>query len=349
MLRRRVPGAVGAALLATAVLAGCGGTEVDPGAATAGSTSGGEAVAVTILRAPAFTQFPLFVAEAQGFYADNGLAPEFVSVQSGPEAVAAQASGQLDIADQVLNNMLPVLEQGVDLVAFAKTMPASQFDIIVDSDVPLPSEADGWEGVMQDLEGMRVGVIARGAGAEDIARTLFQEAGVDPDAATYIATGLPATTIAAMEGGQIDMAITLEPGIALAVSSGLATTPFSIRAGDGPDSLQWPGVVATTTREYAEQNPEVLQRYVATMDQTLQFIRDPANQEAVLGLLQSELSVPAEVAEYLYTDNLDDFPDSVVLTDEDVEGLDRAGEWVHSIGKTTTEFRGSDFVVQPGD
>jgi NitT/TauT family transport system substrate-binding protein len=214
--------------------------------------------------------------------------------------------------------------------------------------VPLPRQADGWQGIMKDLEGKRVGVIARGAGAEDIARTLFQEAGADPNAATYIATGLPPTTIAAMEGNTIDMAITLEPGIALAVKSGLAKTPFSIRAGDGPTSLQWPGVVATTTRTYAQENPGVLQKYVATINETLKFIKDPANKATVVGLLQSRLSVPADVSEYLYTENLNNFPDTVDLTDQDIQALDRAGAWVKSIGKTTKEFKGSDIVVRAG-
>jgi NitT/TauT family transport system substrate-binding protein len=350
VLHRRVLGTVGAALLGTALVAGCAGGADDGqrGGAAGGSPGAGQAQAVTILRAPAFTQFPLFVAEAQGFYAKHGLAPDFVSVQSGPEGTAAQLSGRLHISDQVLNNMLPVVEKGADLVAFAKSMPASQFDILIKSDVPLPRQADGWQGIMKDLEGKRVGVIARGAGAEDIARTLFQEAGADPNAATYIATGLPPTTIAAMEGNTIDMAITLEPGIALAVKSGLAKTPFSIRAGDGPTLLQWPGVVATTTRTYAQENPGVLQKYVATINETLKFIKDPANKATVVGLLQSRLSVPADVSEYLYTENLNNFPDTVDLTDQDIQALDRAGAWVKSIGKTTKEFKGSDIVVRAG-
>lgn len=344
MATRRTTATLLAGALGLALLSGCGG-DGSSSQPAAGSTQ--ETVTqVTIARSPALTQFPLFVAEAKGMWAEHGIEAAFVSIASGPEQTAAQLSGQLDITDNVPNNMLPVVEKGADLVAFGKALPASQFDLIVDADVALPPGGD-WKSVMQDLEGKRVGVIARGTGAEDIARTLFKEAGVDPDAQTYIATGLPATTLAAMEGGTIDMAITLEPGIALAVKSGLAVAPFSIRAGDGPDSLQWPGVVATASREYATQNPDVLRRYLDTVNDALAFIKDEGNREEVESLLRSKLSVPADVATYLYDNNLDNFPDTAELTEEDREQLSKAGTWVKSLGKTSRAYEADDFVVTP--
>jgi NitT/TauT family transport system substrate-binding protein len=303
-------------------------------------------IVVKIGRAPAFPQFPLFVAEQKGFFTEGGIEPEFLSLGSGPEQTAAQVSGDLNIVDNVPGNLLPIIDKGVDLKAFSVTTKASQYEIVVDADYPLTAQQGDWQAVMKELQGANVGVIAKGTGAEDIARTLFKEAGVDPEQQTYIATGLPSTTIAALENNQIDMAITIEPGIAQAVESGLAVTPFSIRAGDAPDSLMWPGVIGTVTSDFADQNPEVLQRYVDVMETTLEWIRDPAHRDEVISLMQSTLSVPASTSELLYESNMDDFADHVALTEDDVESLGVAASWVHANGKIGKDYSGEDFTVR---
>jgi NitT/TauT family transport system substrate-binding protein len=339
MFNRKPATMLAAAVAGTILLAGCGSSGEE------GNASGDGPISMQIGRAPAFAQFPLFVADEEGFWEDGGIEAEFVSIAAGPEQTAAQVAGELDVVDNVPNNLLPIIDKGVDLVAFTQVFKASQFDIIVDADYPLTAEQGDWEGVMQDLEGAKVGVIARGTGAEDIARTLFEEAGVDPESAAYIATGLPATTLAAMENDQIDMAITLEPGIASAVDSGLAVAPFSVRAEEAPESLIWPGVVGTVTREYAEANPEALEAYVGVLEETMAFIRDPENKDRVIELMETTLSVPSDVATYLYDNNLDDWGDAVPLTPETVEQLDTAATWVNDIGKVATAHPAEEWTL----
>ncbi|MXP20025.1 hypothetical protein GIY30_01410 [Gordonia sp. HNM0687] len=330
----------GVALVAAATtMAACGG---DSGSAM--NEDGN--IEVQIGRAPAFPQFPLFVAEEKGFFTEGGLAPEFVGIKSGPEQTAAQVSGQLDIVDNVPNNLLPIIDKGTDLKAFTAVTKASQFDIIVRSDYPITAAQGDWQETMKQLEGAKVGVIARGTGAEDMARTLFQEAGVDPERQTYIATGLPATTMAAMQNGQIDMAMTIEPGITQATQNGLAKAPFSLRDGEGPESLMWPGVIGTVTAEYAEANPDVLNRYVDVMTTTFDWMKDPANRDEVIELLQSSLSVPTDTADALYDNSMDNFADQVPLTDEDISELTTAAQWVKSTGDVSKDYTGEDFTIR---
>ena len=67
---------------------------------------------------------------------------------------------------------------------------------------------------MQGLDGTNVGVVV--CAAEQIARQLFEQLVLIQNS-TYIATGLGGTTIAAMEAGEIDWAITFEPGMTMGV------------------------------------------------------------------------------------------------------------------------------------
>lgn len=334
--------AIVVAITAATALTACGGS------ATSAPKEQEALATVQIGRAPAFPQFPLFVAEEKGFWKDGGIKAEFVGIGSGPEQTAALVSGALDIVDNVPNNLLPIIEKGVDLKVFTVSTKASQFDIIVSTDFALSAKQGDWKAVMRELKGANVGVIARGTGAEDIARTLFKEAGVDPEAQTYIGTGLPPTTIAAMQNKQIDMAITIEPGITQAVKAGLAVAPFSVRAGEAPESLKWPGVVGTVTTKFATENPEVLKRYIRVMETTLAWIRDPANKAEAISLLKKTLSVPAEAADGLYEKGLENYADHVALTDKDIAALGTAATWVKGLGKLTKSYEGKDFTLKVG-
>ncbi|MGX4694840.1 hypothetical protein [Streptomyces sp. JNUCC 63] len=52
----------------------------------------------------------------------------------------------------------------------------------------LPRKSEGWKGVMKDLDGAKIGVVARGGAAEFLTRALFEQVGPDPDKQTYIPT-----------------------------------------------------------------------------------------------------------------------------------------------------------------
>ena len=131
-----------------------------------------------------------------------GIADEFaisfecVQVGAGPEVATALVTDAIDLSGFTASNAYVLLEQDVDLVFFRQATDADFFDIVVATDFELPNADAGWEGVMQDLATARIGVVARGAAAEDLARGLYTEAGLDPDQATYVATGLPQTTLA---------------------------------------------------------------------------------------------------------------------------------------------------------
>ena len=170
------------------------------------------------------------------------------------------------------------------------------FDIAVRSDFDLGGATE-WQDVMKALEGANIGVVANGAAAEDIARTLFDKAGVSPDAQTYIATGLPDTTLAALINGQVDAAINFDPLFVLAEQQGVATQPFSLRAGEGPEELIWPSLLVTTRREFAEDNPDVVREYVAATTEAIEVIQDPAQRDRVIEIMTTDMGLPAEIAD----------------------------------------------------
>ena len=257
-----------------------------------------EATNVGICTAASFNGMIAHIAVTEGFLGERGVEGEFIQCPSGPANAAALIAGEVQFVINTPDNMLGIRNAGFDVVMFQQLADKHFFDILVSEDFgPIDCEQGDWQCTMEALEGTRVGVVARGAAAEQIARQLIDSAGLDPDGATYIATGLSGTTLAALSSGEVDWAITFEPGLSQAVVDGIAYAPFALRAGQFPQELDWPSAVNTTSREFFDNNPNTVAIYAQTMRSTMDWIRNPANRAEVLEVMDSFLGVQGEVAE----------------------------------------------------
>ena len=264
-----------------------------------------ETTTVNICQAPSFNGMIPHIAEEEGFFADRGIDGEFVQCHSGPANAAALIAGEVHFVQNTPDNMLGIRNAGFDVVMFQQLVDKHFFDIVVSNNFgPIDCEQGDWQCAMQELEGTNVGVVARGAAAEQIARQLIDSAGLDPDGATYIATGLSATTLAALISGEVDWAITFEPGLSQAIVDDIGYAPFALRAGDGPAELDWPSLVNTASREFIENNPNTVAIFAQASRQAMDFMRNPANRDAVLEYMSDFLSLEGAVAETVLDSNI---------------------------------------------
>jgi NitT/TauT family transport system substrate-binding protein len=66
---------------------------------------------------------------------------------------------------------------------------------------------------IKDLAGKKVGVSAPGSSTDFFLKFLLKKNGLDPTSAAVIGVGLGATAVAAMQQGQIDAAVMLDPSV----------------------------------------------------------------------------------------------------------------------------------------
>jgi NitT/TauT family transport system substrate-binding protein len=69
------------------------------------------------------------------------------------------------------------------------------------------------------LAGKKVGVSAPGSSTDFFLKYILKKNGLDPASASVIGVGLGATSVAAMEQGQIDAAVMLDPSVSILQSS----------------------------------------------------------------------------------------------------------------------------------
>ncbi len=345
------------AALATALaaliplVAACGSSK--PAASSATKSSSGNAASasgtsvspkslmdVNIACAPSITNLPIQYAMDTGLDVKNGIKLRCVQVQTGPQLAAAMISGGINIAGMIPSNLYPLLDQGANIVGFQPIYNRPYFDIIVRKDFPLPDASSGWKGVMKDLDKARIGVPAKGAAAQYIAEGLFKLAGLSDSGVTYIGTGLPNTTLAAMSNNQIDAALTLEPGITLALAKGIAVEPFSLLAGTGPSQMKWGSLFEAATRSYATSHRAVLKDFQTAYLQGVSWEQNPANKTAVIAFIQKYLGVSQAVATTLYTR---DTPYNSTDTTMQASKYNYEGQLFHQLGLTKKAWTVADY------
>ena len=264
-----------------------------------------EMVTMSTTCAPSIASLPQWIAVDAGLYAERNLTLECVQIGSGPETAAAIASGEADFAANIYNNVFPLLNNGLEVVVFMETLLYNLFDVIVDADY---AEANGitsgmdWQEAMEALDCTNVGVVARGAAAEDLARILIQEAGLDEECFTYVAVGLQ--PLPGLESGDTDWTVTFDPFQVVAVQTGAGINPFSIQRGEGPAGLDWPGLVYMTGKDTFEAKQAELCAYKSGTVAAIEWLADPANAEAAGDIAKTRLAealhplVPALIEKY---------------------------------------------------
>jgi ABC-type branched-subunit amino acid transport system substrate-binding protein/ABC-type nitrate/sulfonate/bicarbonate transport system substrate-binding protein len=241
-----------------------------------------------------------------GLLEAHGITMEAVQCSSGPANAAALIADEVDFVNNTPDNMLGIRNAGFDVVMFAQSIDYHFFDIVVSTGGAVPTmdcDQGDWECAMAALNGTTVGVVARGAAAEQIARQLLDSAGFDPEDTTYVATGLAAGSIAAMASGEVDWCICFEPGLSTPTLTGVAYSPFSLRAGDGPDALKWPSLVRTTSRVLTQEAPNFVRHYSAATSEAAEWMRN--NRDETIDKIAEYLSGgDADLAAAIYDNNI---------------------------------------------
>ncbi len=298
-----------------------------------------EATTIRLTCAPAISALSFWVARDTGILESRNLSTECVQIGSGPETAAAMIAGEVEIASNIYNNVIPLVDSGLDVVAFHQVQDAQLFDIVVSNEIEIPDGAS-WDEVMALLDGTNVGVVARGAAAEDVARILVEEAGLDPENQTYIAVGLDSVT--PMVGGEIQWTVTFDPNITLAVLNGVGTRPFQIQLDEGPPGLNWPGLATTASRAWIDANQDIACAWSESLNDAVRYLNDPANFDEVVQIASDNLPFDNPEAIEVLVDNYRTLmsPDGEI----DTAIISSIGELSQSLGKSESLIGPDDFV-----
>jgi NitT/TauT family transport system substrate-binding protein len=163
------------------------------------------------LAVPGATYLPLYVAVDEGTFAKHGIQADLVEFRGGSDLIKAVVSGSVDIGVVSLAEILSAIDAGQPLKAFYAGFNIPNFD---------------WYGVsavssLAEAKGKRIGITQYGSSSDFITRYALTVNGLDPSKdVQIIQAGPPATRLAAMQAGQLDISIFSTPEKFLAEERG---------------------------------------------------------------------------------------------------------------------------------
>jgi NitT/TauT family transport system substrate-binding protein len=198
------------------------------------------------ISAPVVTIFPVWMAEAGGFYEKEGLKVEVINMEGGTRGLQVLLSGEIQgmhvgLAPAVLAN-----KQGADLRLITSTC----------NTIPITMFSKAGVG-MADLKGKTFGISTFGSETDIAISILLKQQGLTRQDVTVSQIGGSSQRFAALVAGRIDVAPLIEPGITLAKERGFNPI-IDLAAAKTP----WIFDSVVVTSGYLKQNRDTLKRFV---------------------------------------------------------------------------------------
>src|SRR5947209_4317732 len=150
---------------------------------------------------------PTVLAKQLGEFDKAGLAVELVDLKGGSDALKAVLGGSADVVSGYFDHCVNLAAKKQELQAFVVYDRYPGLVLVVS-----PSHNSEIKSI-KDLAGKKVGVSAPGSSTDFFLKFLLKKNGVNPADTAVIGVGLGATAVAAMEQGQIDAAVMLDPAV----------------------------------------------------------------------------------------------------------------------------------------
>lgn len=281
----------GAGLLLV-LLAGCGGTAAAP-TNTASSTTPASSAAPANLKTIklAFAGIgpetgPPYVADKQGYFAQEGLKMELVSVSGGPEALAALTGGSIDFMQMGSSTLFNAVQKQVPVKALLADEQGMWLYTVFgpkaakDSGIQADSPADK---VAAALKKTRLGITGAG-GSQDVWIRIFLNAhGVNPDNDLTI-TPVGLQKLPSLDAGKIDTFVGSPPEPEIATRSGSVGWNMD-------QAPEFHGLLFTTiatSKNLIDKDPATVQGFVRAMSKAMKYAQD--NNQAAYSIAQAALA-----------------------------------------------------------
>jgi ABC-type nitrate/sulfonate/bicarbonate transport system substrate-binding protein len=213
------------------------------------------------------SNWPLFVAQDEGFFEREGLRVELARARDSASQMAQLAEGRIDIAMTAMDNVV-AWSRG-DVFAFMGVNHGARFRLFGRRDV----------GSMAALRGADIGVDALGTGYAFVLQAMLRDAGLAPGDYRLVSVGGSRERWKALQEGRVAATLLNAPYDATAQSRGYRLLGRSGNVG------RYQGSVGAARREWARAHEAVLVRYIRAYVAALRWLCAPEHRDAAIAVL----------------------------------------------------------------
>ena len=222
----------------------------------------------------------LFVAKDLGIFQKHGLDAQLVNVRSGPVGMSALASGESHFhAGSATGASLGAMAGGLDLVFIAGLINKLDGAFVVNPSIK----------TITDLKGKTVGVQSMGGGIWMFTMLAFEHWGLNPerDGIKFRIISDQAVIAQAITSGTLDGSY-----LGYTFASALERQGFPTLADLAKLGIPYQGLGIMARRSFVDRAPEVAEKTLRAMVESIAFINKPDNKAAVMRSLAKGLRLP---------------------------------------------------------
>jgi NitT/TauT family transport system substrate-binding protein len=210
-----------------------------------------------------------YVARANGYFTDEGLAVEVISTRGGGPDIKANLAGKADFSVAAGTYQINAVKAGGRLIAVMSVLNRSIVNSAIRKDVAkrLGITANTpYKEKLKKMKGLIIGATRPGALTYNQGEYWIRKAGYTPQKEVQlIGAGAGPVLIAALERNKIQIAIQTIPVPETAIFRGNAIPFITNSAGDDPEMDQFMMEVLLVRPDYAKKNPETVRKMVRAL------------------------------------------------------------------------------------
>ncbi|MEH2540592.1 MULTISPECIES: ABC transporter substrate-binding protein [unclassified Bradyrhizobium] len=244
---------------------------------TSGFAAAQSKVTIAIGGGACLCYLPTVLAKQLGEYEKAGVAVELVDLKGGSDALKAVLGGSADVVSGYFDHCVNLAAKKQELQSFVIYDRYPGLVLVVS-----PAHTSEIKSI-KDLAGKKVGVSAPGSSTDFFLKYLLKKNGLDPTSAAVIGVGLGATAVAAMQQGQIDAAVMLDPSVTvlqgshpdLKILADTRTQKDTLAVFGG----EYPGGALYTTAAWINSHEKEVQALTNAIVNTLNWIHSHSPEE----------------------------------------------------------------------
>ena len=221
----------------------------------------------------------LWVGVDQGFYRKHGLNVEVIFMRSGPLAISALASSDVQMVFTSSNNVLNVAAGGLDVGVIGTVIGRPEGDFMARPEIKKP----------EDLKGKQVAIQSIGGGGWANNMLALDYLGLDPDRDNirFIVLGDQPSRIQALETGRAQAS-----WMGSTFSAPLKKKGYPVLLDLGRAPISYMGASLVVRKAEARQDPKLYESVLKGTLDAMRFFLKPENKSAVLQSIARVLRLP---------------------------------------------------------
>ena len=213
---------------------------------------------------------PLTIAEAKGYFKDEGLTVEIVDFAGGSQSLRAVVGGSADVVSGAFEHTINLQASKQYFRAFVLQGRAPAIAVGVAT-----AKAGAYRSPA-DLKGMKIGVSAPGSSTNMVANYVLAKGGLKPSDVSFVGVGTASGALAALRTGQIDAISNVDPVMTMLEQKGDVKIIADTRTLKGTQLLfggPMPAASLYAPEEFISRNPKTVQALTNAMVRALKWLQ----------------------------------------------------------------------------